>query len=95
MTREQFEKILDQLPMRMYQSICNSAPVRSGALMRSIYIKQNVDGFSIIIPKEYMQYTEEPWNPNFTKDGRHNPNEYWLKEEVERIVNQLRSEMNV
>ena len=95
MTKEQLSKALENLPTRFYQNICNSAPYRSGALVRSIYVQKNIDGFSIVVPKEYMRYTEEPWKVDFANDSRRNPNEYWLKEEVERIVNQLRSELNV
>lgn len=94
MTLEEFNQYIARLKVDAFMLIKNTAPYRSGALARAIYIQDNVDGFSIISPIKYMKYTEEPWDKTFTKDGRENPNLYWLKEITEFIVKKARRDLN-
>lgn len=94
MNEKEFERYFNRLKVEAYLKIKNSAPYRTGALSRAIKIKNNIDGFSIISPIPYMKYTEEPWRSDFTKDGRKNPNLYWLKETTEKIVDKARSDLN-
>ncbi len=90
-----FEKYMNRFKVEALVYIQNSAPVRTGALRSMIRLQNNADGgFSIISPISYMKYTEEPWRKDFTKDGRENPNLYWMKEATEDLVDKLRRDLN-
>jgi hypothetical protein len=92
---QEFKKYLNLWKIELLQRLQNVAPVRSGTLKKSIRLEEKQDGgFRIKIPVYYAIYTEDPWDKNFTKDGRENPNLYWIKEQLEIMLIKMERDLN-
>ncbi len=95
MTNKEFKEYFNLWKIELLQRLQNVAPVKSGTLKKSIQLEEKQDGgFRIKIPVDYAIYTEDPWDKNFTRDGRENPNLYWMKEQLEIMLKKMERELN-
>lgn len=91
MNEKEVKSLISQWANLYFVELYKSAPHKTGFLKQNIVAYNDTRQFGVMIDVPHMKFTEERWTYNSRwKKTLVNPNEKWLLQTVNYIVNEAR-----